>query len=420
MNFKKGFYGVLILLTLSKGSFSQTVFSLRQSVQTARINNLYLRTAYFNIGIAETDIISARLRPNLVLNNQTLQLVNSKYFATGSEQFNPINRQVWWQVTKPIRLPQQRKYRVELAQQNVLLQQNSFMELQRNLAFDVANQWLETWVLKTKLELYLQAQSNIDSLVKISELRLKNLVITQTDLIRTKLIAEQYNLQIRNVTQSYNNELKRLILLIGNSDSITIDNNDVAEPLSVESISLDSLINLALRLRTDVRAAKSVIDISESNIRLQKALALPMPELGVIWNPQNTIPYLGFFGTVQLPLFSRNQGEIAKSQLVKQQAESGLQALNQRITTEVQTAYQSYRTQRENLVKYETILAQSEAVLNSVRYAYLKGGTTIIDFLEAQRTWFDTRQIYYDAVISYRKSYIQLLFSTGLINQLYE
>ena len=420
MNFKKRFYGAFFLLGLSTGSFSQSTFSLKQAVQEAKINNLFLRTAHYNIGIAETDIISAKLRPNLVLNNQSLQLMNSKYFPKGSEQFNPINRQVWWQITKPIRLPYQRKYRIELAQQNVLLEQNHYLELQRNLAFDVANQWLETWVLKTKLDLFLDAQHNIDSLVKISELRLKNLVITRTDLIRTKLIAEQYNLQIRNVTQSYINELNRLKLLIGTSDSLSIDNNDLAEPLAVQAYLPDSLINLGLSNRTDVRTAKSFIDVSQTNIRLQKAQAYPVPELGMIWNPQNTVPYLGFFGTVQLPIFSRNQGEIAKSQLVKQQAESGLQTLQQRITTEVQTSYQSYRTQRENLMKYETILAQSETVLNSVRYAYLKGGTTIIDFLEAQRTWFDTRQIYYDAVVSYRKSYIQLLFSTGLINQLYE
>src|SRR5882762_3369627 len=277
MNFKKGYYGGLILLGLSTGSFSQNTFSLKQAVLTAKANNLFLRTAHYNIGIAETDIISARLRPNLVLNNQTLQLVNSKYFSKGSEMFNPINRQVWWQVTKPIRLPQQRKYRIELAQQNVLLEQNSYLELQRNLAFDVSNQWLETWVLKTKLDLYLQAQHNIDSLVKISEVRLKNLVITQTDLVRTRLIAEQYNLQIRNVTQSYINELKKLKTLMGRPDSIAIDINDVAEPLPVQTLTMDSLINSGLSRRTDVRTAKSIIDVSESNIRLQKAQALPMP-----------------------------------------------------------------------------------------------------------------------------------------------
>ncbi len=420
MEFKKGFYNTLILLCLSTHSFSQSALSLKQAVQTAKTQNLFLKTAHYNIGIAESDIISARLRPNPALNNQSLQLMNSKYYSKGSEFYNPLNRQVWWQVTKPIRLPQQRRYRIELALQNVLYEKNYYSELQRSVAFDVANQWLEAWVLKIKLDLYLEAQSNIDSLVKINELRLKNLVITQTDLVRTRLIAEQYNLQIRNIRQSYHNELKRLKFLVGRQDSVSIDANDLGEALPIRAMTVDSLIQLGLLNRTDVLTAKSAINVSETNIRLQKAQAYPVPELGMIWNPQNTIPYLGIFGTIQVPIFSRNQGEIAKSQLVKQQAEQGLETLQQRITTEVLTAYQSYRTQRENLVKYETILTQSESVLNSVRYAYLKGGTTIIDFLEAQRTWFETRQIYYDAVISYRKSYILLLFSTGLINQLYE
>ncbi len=420
MNRIKGFYGGIFLLGLSLASYAQGGFTLKQAVQTAKLSNLQLKTAHYNIPIAESDIISARLRPNLNLNNQTLQMASSKYFASGTEALNPANRQVWWQLTKPIRHPQQRRYGIELAQQNVLLEQNNYLEVQRNLAFDVANQWLDAWVLKTKLDLYLEAQHNIDSLVKISELRLKNLVITNTDLIRTKLIAEQYRLQIRNVTQSYVNELRRLRYLLGRNDSISIDNNDLAEPMAIQTLTLDSLVRMGLSNRTDVKAAKSLIDVSDTNMKLQKALAYPVPEIGMIWNPQNTVPYVGFYGTIQLPVFSRNQGEIAKSQYVKQQAQSGLQTLEQQITTEVQTAYQSYQTQRANLARYDTILSQSESVLNSVRYAYIKGGTTIIDFLEAQRTWFDTRQIYYDAAMSYRKSYIELLFSTGLINQLYE
>ena len=64
------------------------------------------------------------------------------------------------------------------------------------------------------------------------------------------------------------------------------------------------------------------------------------------------------------------------------------------------------------------MLAQSEQIRESVKYSYLKAGTTIIDFLEAQRSWLDTKQQYTDAVFQYRKAYIQLLYSTGTINQL--
>jgi cobalt-zinc-cadmium efflux system outer membrane protein len=81
-------------------------------------------------------------------------------------------------------------------------------------------------------------------------------------------------------------------------------------------------------------------------------------------------------------------------------------------------AYQTYQTEKENLRKYSLMLTQADLVLDNVRYAYLKGGTTIIDFLDAQRSWFDTQQLYLNARLSYFQSYIQVLYVTGIINQL--
>lgn len=414
------FVAVLMVSAVSMAP-AQEMLTLQRSVQLAKSNNPFLKTSYFDVAIAQTDIIGARLRPNIKLNNQTLQIASSKYYLPGHpETFSAYNRQVWWQATKVFQLPYQRQYRIDFAETSAQLEQKNFAELERNLAFDVASQWLTVWSLKTKLDLFNHAKNNVDSLVKINELRLKNLVITQTDLVRTKLIAEQYNLQIKSINLQYNTELKKLRLMVGSNDSITIDTND-PQPLGILGAqSFDSLLNYGLKNRTDAQAAEMAIKASENNIRLQRSLAYPQPELGVIWNPQNTNPYLGFFGTVEIPLWSRNQGMRERSKVQNQQAHQALTATQQQITIDVQTAYQSFLTDQQTLSRYETILNQSQQVLNSVRYSYLKGGTTIVDFLEAQRTWFDTRQLYNDAVLSYRNSYMLLLYSTGLINQLYE
>jgi len=418
---KRLFFIAWIIPGILTPSIAQQMLTLQQSVQLAKSNNPFLKTSYFDIAIAQTDIIGARLRPNIKLNNQTLQLVNSRYFSQyHPEALSPYNRQVWWQATKVFQLPYQRQYKINFAETTSLLEQKNFAELERNLAFDVASQWLTVWSLKTKLDLFNHAKNNVDSLVKINELRLKNLVITQTDLVRTKLIAEQYNLQIKSINLEYNTELKKLRLMIGSNDSIAINTND-PQPLGILGTqSFDSLLSFGLKNRTDAQAAEMAIRASEDNIRLQRSLAYPQPELGVIWNPQNTVPYLGFFGTVEIPLWSRNQGMRERSKVQNQQARQALTATQQQITIDIQTAYQSFLTEQQTLSRYETILNQSQQVLNSVRYSYLKGGTTIVDFLEAQRTWFDTRQLYNDAVLSYRNSYMQLLYSTGLINQLYE
>ena len=253
--------------------------------------------------------------------------------------------------------------------------------------------------------------------MKINRARFRNQVITQTDVIRTQLLQDQYKLQILNAEKDFRNEIQRLKFLIGAKDSINVDINAPVETVIVTG-SMDTLLNQAMRERTDIQVANLAVQVAQTNIRYQKSMVLPQPELGMIWNPQNTIPYLGFFGTIKVPLFDRNQGEIEKSKFQQLQAEEGVRNIQLKLSTEIQAAFQSYQIERENLKKYEVMLTQSDQVLDNVRYAYLRGGTTIIDFLDAQRTWFDTRQLFLNARLSYFQSYIQLLYVTGLINQL--
>lgn len=170
--------------------------------------------------------------------------------------------------------------------------------------------------------------------------------------------------------------------------------------------------------RSDVQTTKSLIDVSDSNINLQKSLAYPEPEVGIIYNSQHSVPHLGLSFSVDLPFTNRNQGEIQKSHHLKEQAEQQLATLEQQIQTEVSTAFANYKLQQQNIEDYEVLLEQSQTILNNVKYAYLKGGTTIIDFLEAQRSWLETQQEYFEAVHSFRLSYVNLLYTTGLINEL--
>ena len=64
------------------------------------------------------------------------------------------------------------------------------------------------------------------------------------------------------------------------------------------------------------------------------------------------------------------------------------------------------------------MLEQSQTILDNVQYAYLRGGTSIIDFLEAQSSWLETQEQHNQALELYRQSHIQLLYAAGLINQL--
>lgn len=395
---------------------AQTQYSLQQALQAAKTNNPMLKKEQLNVNIAETDIVTANLRPNPILNNQSLQLIKASKFPDNTGWGNHLNRQVWWQVTKPFEMPELRKNKIDFAKQNVVLNQKAFTETERNLFQDVASKWLDVWSARKQLDILNIAKNNIDSLVIINKVRLKNQVITTTDLARTELLANQYKVQMKSADQNYKNEITNLKYLMGIQDDVSVDTTDnfqFAFPAN-----MDDLLQQALQSRSDIQTLKSTIDVANANIKVQKSMALPVPELGAIFNPQNGAPYMGVYGTIAIPIFSRNQGEIRKSQVLKQQAEQDLMATQSLVQSEISTAFSSYQTQKQNLLNFTGLLTQSQTILNNVKYAYLRGGTTIIDFLEAQRSWLDTQQQYYETLQLYRRSYIKLLYASGIINQI--
>ncbi len=408
---------VLILAMVGMASArAQTTYNLQQALQTAKSNNPILKREQFNVDISQADITTAQLRPNVILNNQSLQLVQSSKFPENTGWFNGANRQTWWQLTKPFQLPVQRENKINFAQQNVRLTQKQYADTERHLFQTVAQKWLDVWAARKQLDLLGTAKANIDSLANINRLRLKNQVITSTDLARTELLANQYDIQLKSASQEYRNQLSNLKFLMGVQDSIRIDTTDQFAFAFPDQ--MDAIVEQALQNRTDIQAIKSTMDVADANIKLQKSSALPVPELGLIYNPQNKANYMGVYGTIEIPIFSRNQGEIKKSQVLKQQAEQDLRATETQVQTEILTAYKSYATNRQNLQNFNQLLTQSQTILNSVKYSYLRGGTTIIDFLEAQRSWLDTQQQYYDVLGQYRQSYIDLLYASGMINQI--
>lgn len=407
---------LFVVMVFSGTGFSQSNYSLQKALQTARSNNPVLKNQSYTINIAESDAVTAKMRPNLTLGFNYIGVLGQQYQVANTGTLNGANTQANFQLGKVFQLPGMRKNKIDLANQNTDLAHKNYAETERNLYQDVALKWLDVWTSQKQLEIVEKAKNNLDSLVIINKVRLKNQVITETDFNRTQLLANQYGLQIKSSEQNYRNELTELKYLLGSTEEITVDSKDGFN--FIVPSSLNDFLNEAMEKRTDVQAAKSLIDAADTNIKLQRSMAYPQPELGVIYNPQNAIPYAGVYGTVDIPIFSRNQGEIKKSKYLKLQAEQGLEITHAQIQTEISNAYHSYQTEKENVLNFDTLLPQSEAILKSVRYSYLRGGTTIIDFLEAQRSWLETQQQYYDTMQHYRESYIKLLYTSGLINQI--
>ena len=419
------FFYFLFFSFLSLPNQAQTTFTLRQTLQQVRENSPALRVERFNIGAAQADQITSNLRPNPVLNNQTLFQLTPTPGAENVNMLSRQRRQFWLQATKEFDIHNKRTYRNRFAEASTNLAIRSVAETERGLLFDAANRFLDAWYARIQLALLQRAKANVDTLVQLNKVRLKDLVITTTDLTRTQLISDQYDIQTRTAQQDLKNRLNELRLVLGRTDSVNVAMNDsIIHPLFSNPLGLypnvtasaDSLLQLAAANRTDVRVAEANLETARRNVDLQQVLAKPRNEAGVIWNPQNAIPYAGVFLTLELPFYSRNQGEIQKSRVLQEQAGQAAALVQARIRSEVETAYQSFIISRQNVNRYVDIRRDADRVLASVRYAYLRGATTLIDLLQAQSSWFDTQTAFYQALYTYRQNYVRLLYATGQIS----
>ena len=410
---------VFFLLSLIFMTFhvnAQEVYTLQEALRTAKVQNPMLKTEHYEIEFAKSDVLSAKLRLNPTLENESIQLMRRSEFANNTHWYDGQNREVFWHISKPFQWAGQRKNTIDVANKSLLFTEEEYANIERELFLEVAQKWLEVWTTQKQLEIIQTAKNNIDSLMDINQRRYENQVITQTDLFRTELLAKQYALQLKSALQEGKNLQKELGYLLGVQEDIQVDT--AANFIFEIPESMNSLFLKSLEERSDIRSAKYLFDISESNVKLQKSLAIPQPELGVIFNPMNAIPYMGISFSIDIPFFDRNQGERKKSFQLQEQAQSRLLNVQKQIETEIAIAHANYTLQQENIVQFQELLLQSETILENVKQAYLLGGTTIIDFLEAQRSWLEIQQEHYEAQQAYIESHVQLLYATGLINQL--
>jgi len=401
---------MLAFLLLCRLTQAQVAMSLQDALSLAVKNNPYYKAEKYNLEMAKTAITTAGLHLNPSASIGSQMITSSKFFEPGTGFYAPENRQTNIQLSKVFQVSGQLKYKVEVAKSDLSVVIANLSQYEWNMLSQVASKWLDVWYADEKLKLISQAKQNSDTLLKINQIRLNDQVITTTEFSRTQINDEQYKIMQFTAKQTLKSEQNKLSLMLGIKDSLMIDKKEEWYP-AVLPQNYDSLLRTALDNRKEIQVSKNLSDKAKINVSLQKAIAKPQPEVGVSYSPQNKVPYMGLFVTIPLPFSDRNQGEIARAKIVVDQAATVTDAYLLQVTNEVRNGWDEYTTAKASWEKYRELNVKSEMVLKTVKMSYLKGGTTILDYLEAERTWFEMQSQYYEAMFNYRKSYLQLLFT---------
>ena len=123
---------------------------------------------------------------------------------------------------------------------------------------------------------------------------------------------------------------------------------------------------------------------------------------------------LGVFFSTSLPVFNRNQGEIARAMQEQKQTEARVRQARIAVESEVELAFLHFTNARALLDRVGgTMLSKARDVRQIMEFSYRRGEATLVEFLDAQRAYNDTIQTYNEARGEFAKSLYALDAATG-------
>lgn len=185
----------------------------------------------------------------------------------------------------------------------------------------------------------------------------------------------------------------------------------------------EELTALAVRCRPDLRAARLGIDRAGAEVALQRANRFD--DVFLFYDPitiQDNSPYgkqsasswaVGL--TFALPIFNRNQGNIARAESNMSQTRLELAALERRVMAEVRLAEREYRRSREALAQVERDVVPRAVALAQRKLAEFRAGQIDADDLQDHLdTTGDVFQSLRDALLRHRRAMLDLNTAVGL------
>ncbi len=183
-------------------------------------------------------------------------------------------------------------------------------------------------------------------------------------------------------------------------------------PLDTRPLAVDAAFGIAAERRPDIVALRWRAAQAKAGQTVEQRNAWPETTVGVeaVHQFQHAIgarDVTAWGASIEfgLPVFDRNQGNRAKAASLSFQADQELTLGLRKLYSEIEQVVESLSVALENATGLgETELQLAFRVGTSLRQAYAAGGGTLIDMLDAQRSYRETHRAYISARADYRRA----------------
>jgi cobalt-zinc-cadmium efflux system outer membrane protein len=408
---------VLLFLLVGAGSGQNTTrITLDQAIDLALAHNHSLKATRTMILQNQAQEITANLRPNptLGIDTQFVPFFSPQDFSgenlDNTQQFDIGIGYLFERGHK-------RQRRLQAARDQTAVTRAQVTDAERTLAFNVGQQFVSVLLAESTLLFALEDLKDFQQTVDISRQQLKAGYIGEGDYLKISLQLLQFETDVSSARLAKVQALVGLRQFLGYS-AVQAD-YDVVGDLEFQPLkgNLEDLQARALRERPDFRAAELGITSAQSQIRLAKANA-KVDVTGTYdfthVSGENTA---SLFANFPLPIFDRGQGEIARTGYALTQAQEQEQSASDTVLSDVANAFGGVRSNEEVVQLYTSgYLKQAQDSRDISEYAYKRGAASLLDYLDAARSYRSVQLAYRQALASYMTALEQLKEAEGTRN----
>lgn len=399
--------------------------SIDQAMNETLLQSPRAASLRLQLGIAKSAKIRATEMPNPSL------MMDNGYKAEFTYRYG---------VSIPIEPPWKMALRLLAAKNQIRLADLQIAKGLWALRGDIRRAYTQVLIAQEKLEMQNELTELFNKLLTSTQLRLKQGDVAELDVYRAELAHQRALINQELASNQVTQAKQSLSVLLGRGYNasylvpklppfrLKAEKMDYLPDLETPLPELPRLLQKAMDNRLELKIVDQTIKTNGANLRVAYGNILQNPTIGVGssvvngpelqpgFTPGTKNVFHGFFfqGSVPIPIFTFQQGDIAQFRAMIKQLKSEYETQKNIVNQEVVLAYQAVVMQRQRIQTFQKkALQRSSEIAKMSQRSYEIGQSDISSVLIAQQANVEVRTEYLDAVNLYELAYTELEQAIG-------
>jgi outer membrane protein, heavy metal efflux system len=408
------------MLPVGPGAPLQAMVTIEQALDQTLLTGPRAAAARSLLGISQAALTQARVLPN-----PALEFDNG--YAELSYRFG---------VAIPVEPPWKIVFRLAAAKAQISAASIQMQQSLWLLRAEVRRAYVELVVAQESQTMMRELAQLTEKLAEVARKRYTTGDVPKLDMFKAELAAAQADVDAEQEDRRVVQAREQLNIVMGRPETAELSVpslapfqlhagqvNSLLPDLSKPLPPLSDYVNDALRDRLELKLVKQQMVSNDATRRVTIGNIIPNGQIGTGFDKQRNPPTdsvyrMYLMGSFPVPIFDRQQGELARLRATARNLNFDLISQQNIIRGQVDLAYRKVINAREIMRKYqEKIIDQSKNVADLGRLSYELGQTDITSALNAQQANIQVRNAYLAQVMNYEQGFTDLEQSVGHVLQ---